>query len=63
MEGALLQMKYLELASIVCFLLAGAAGNSDECIGYAFILVSFAGICAVLAAELPHHKRKKVRRK
>lgn len=56
-------MKYLELASIVCFLLAGAAGNSDECIGHAFILVSFAGICAVLAAELPHYKREKVRRK
>ena len=53
-------MKILELASIVCFLLAGAANN--DCIGGAMLFVALSGICAVLAAALPKH-RKKVRRK
>lgn len=53
-------MKFLELSSIVCFLLAGAA--NDNCIGGAMLLVALSGICAVIAAALPKH-RKKVRRK
>lgn len=53
-------MKILELASIVCFLLAGTANN--DCIGGAMLFVALSGICAVLAAALPKH-RKKVRRK
>ena len=53
-------MKFLELSSIVCFLLAGTANN--DCIGGAMLFVALSGICAVLTAALPKH-RKKVRRK
>lgn len=53
-------MKLLELSSIICFLLAGTANN--DCIGGAMLFVALSGICAVLAATLPKH-RKKVRRK
>ena len=48
-------MKFLELSSIVCFLLAGAA--NDNCIGGAMFLVALSGICAVLAIELPKHRK------
>lgn len=54
-------MKYLDLASIVCFLLAGTANN--DCIGGAMLFVALSGICAVLAMKLPHHKRKRAHRK
>ena len=53
-------MNFFELGAIVCFLLAGAA--NDNCIGGAMLLVALSGICAVIAAALPKH-RKKVRRK
>lgn len=48
-------MKFLELSSIVCFLLAGAA--NDNCIGGAMLLVALSGICAVIAAALPKHRK------
>ncbi len=53
-------MKCFELASIVCFLLAVTA--NDNCIGGIMLVMALGGICAVLAATLPKH-RKKVRRK
>lgn len=52
-------MKYLDLASIVCFLLAGAA--NDNCIGGAMLFLALSGICAVLSMELP--KQRKAGRK
>ena len=48
-------MKFLELSSIVCFLLAGAA--NDNCIGGAMLLVALSGICAGLSVILPKHRK------
>lgn len=48
-------MNFFELGAIVCFLLAGAA--NDNCIGGAMLLVTLSGICAVLATELPKHRK------
>ncbi len=49
-------MKYLELVSIVCFLLACTANS--ECIGGVMLFVALSGICLALSVELPKHRKK-----
>lgn len=49
-------MKYLEFASIVCFLLAGTANS--ECVGEAFLLVVLSAVCISLSTMLPDPKRR-----
>ena len=48
-------MNFFELGAIVCFLLAATA--NDDCIGGAMLFLALSGICAVLAMELPKHRK------